>query len=280
MTIIRAEDKALAELLEPVRRMSRDIRAASVTLSDQEARYLVDAYYQMQDDRIRADHRSRQMQEMGEPNLILQWLGEQSSTLEQQIKGALDKYTYSRPIGEWLRGIKGIGPVISAGLIANIDIKQCNTAGKLWAYCGMAPGRDKRVRGQKLGFNPAMKRIAFLAGESFKRLSSDDPAAYYRHWYDKRKTYETAKNERLEYADQAAAALAAKKYDPKTEAYKAYAAGKLPLARIDRRAARWSCKLFLSHMQAVWWEMETGEKPPAPFPIAIMGHVDYVPPPI
>ena len=244
-----------------------------------EARFLVDAYYQQQEDRIRSAHRSRQMGESGEPNLIFDWLGSQSAVLEQQVKGALDKYTQSRPIGEWLRGIKGIGPVIAAGFIANVDIQVANTAGKLWAYCGVAPGKDRRKRGEKMTFNPSLKRLTFLTGECFKRLSSDDADAYYRHVYDKRKAYELRKNEAGDYSDLAERSLAEKKFGKETEAYKMYAQGKLPLARIDLRSSRYAAKLFLSHMHEVWYEMEFGAKPPQCFAVSVLGHGDYIPPP-
>lgn len=273
------------ELLTSIQRMSRDIRAAAETLSDLEARFLVDAYYQMQEDRIRASHRALRMSapqtehEAIEPNNVIAWLAEQSLTLEQQIKGALDRYTQSKPIGKWMRSHKGIGPVISAGYMANIDITKANTAGKIWKYCGVAPGFDRRARGERLSHNPALKRLAFLTGESFKRLSPKDEDAFYRHLYDRRKAYELAKNENGDYADQAAQTLASKKIGRETEAHKAYSQGKLPLARIDLRACRWTTKIFLSHLQEVWWEMETGAKPPKPFALSVLGHGDYIPPP-
>ena len=39
--------------LEPIKRMSKDISTAAITLSSDEARFLVDAYYAMQNNRIR-----------------------------------------------------------------------------------------------------------------------------------------------------------------------------------------------------------------------------------
>ncbi len=43
----------------PVTRLSRDLVHAATTLSEDEARYLVDAYYLMQDDRKRAHNQVR-----------------------------------------------------------------------------------------------------------------------------------------------------------------------------------------------------------------------------
>ena len=69
------------EHLEPVMRLGRDLRAAAATLSDAEARYLVDAYYLMQENRIRSDHQAGKLAEAGEPNLFIKWLAEQNSKL-------------------------------------------------------------------------------------------------------------------------------------------------------------------------------------------------------
>lgn len=271
------------EIVVSVERMKRDIRAAATTLSAQEARYLVDAYYQMQEDRIRSDGRVRAMTETGEPNSVVSWLSTQSSVLEQQIKGALDRYSLSHPVGQWMRRQKGIGPVIAAGFLANIDITRSNTVGKLWAYCGVAPGKDRRVRGQKMTYNPSLKRLVWITGECFKKLSKDDADAYYRKVYDARKAYEIAKNEAGAYADQAAKALSEKKFGTETVARQWYEQGKLPPGRIDMRACRYSAKIFLSHLHEVWWKHEFGSDPvkpyPLPYAIAHLGHVDLIPPP-
>lgn len=272
----------MSDLLQSVERMKRDIRAAAGQLSAQEARYLVDAYYQMQEDRIRAAHRVRALADSGEPNLVVQWLQTQSDVLEQQIKGALDKYSLSHPVGRWMRSVKGVGPVIAAGFLANINIERSTTVGRLWKYCGVAPGQ-RRKRGEKTDFNPSLKRLCFLTGECFKRLQSDDPKAYYRHVYDARKAYETEKNARGDYAEQAATSLAEKKFGAETQAKAWYDQGMLPPARIDLRSCRYATKLFLSHMHEVWWRHEYGTDPAKPYPlpyaIAHLGHVDLIAPP-
>ena len=44
----------IEETLTPILKLTRDLKNASVTLGDDEARFLVDAYYQMQANRITA----------------------------------------------------------------------------------------------------------------------------------------------------------------------------------------------------------------------------------
>lgn len=293
--------------LVAVERMKRDLRAAATMLSRPQARYFVDEYYQMQENRIRAENRVRAMTESEEPHEIMKWFEAQQGVLEQQVKSALDKYTQGQPIGQWMRSVRGIGPVIAAGFMSRLDINrkiegtedlECTTAGHFWSICGLNPSldaeglrQDRRIKGKKLNYDPALKRLAYLAGESFKRLGKDDEDGFYRHWYDKRKAYETGKNEAGDYADQAKQALTEKKFGEDTAAIAMYKQGKLPLARIDRRAARWACKLFLSHMHQVWWAIEHGHDTNRPYPkpyahahlpyiVEMMGgHVDIISPP-
>ena len=48
-------------------------------------------------------------------------------------------YVEKQPIGQWLLSVTGIGEVISAGLIANLDIRKAKTAGAFWRFCGLDP---------------------------------------------------------------------------------------------------------------------------------------------
>jgi hypothetical protein len=109
--------------IEPLTRMSKDLAVAARTLTHTEARYLVDAYYQMQDDRIRAGNQVRATSDGDEPHEVLRWLFDSSSLLEQQVARALDKYTDAHVVGKWSRSIVGIGPIIAAGLLAHISME-------------------------------------------------------------------------------------------------------------------------------------------------------------
>jgi hypothetical protein len=130
----------------PVERLSRDIANAAKSLSSMQARYLVDAYYIQQEDRKRTRNQERMLAESKEPNLILSWLAAQNETLEDQIKRALDKYTDAHPMGEWMRTVKGIGPVIAAGLLAHIDITKAPTVGHIWRFAGLDPSQRWSAR--------------------------------------------------------------------------------------------------------------------------------------
>ena len=250
-----------------VERLTRDLSKAATTLSIDEVRFLVDAYYQMQKNRIRSVHQTRTLAEANEPHTLLTWLAMQSETLESQIKRALDKYGASQPLGEWAREVVGIGPVITAGLLAHIDLEKAPTSGHIWRFAGLDP-TSKWERGKKRLHNASLKRLCWLIGESFVKVKGHE-ADIYGKVYEQRKTFEHQKNDRGEYAEQAAAVLKARP----AHAQKAiYATGKLPDGHIHARAKRYAVKLFLAHYHEAGLRL-TGRPIPLPYPIAHLGHV-------
>jgi hypothetical protein len=265
------------EFRASVDRLTRDLRNAATRLTTDEARFLVDAYYAMQKDRMRASHQERTLDQGGEPHLVMSWLLGQRETLERQIARALNAYSDAQPLGQWARSICGIGPIISAGLLANIDIGRAPTVGHIWRFAGLDP-TVRWEKNQKRPWNASLKRLCFLIGESFVKVSGNDNDVY-GQIYKARKEYEIRKNEAGDYAEQAAASLAAKRFGKDTDARKHYEAGRLPPARIHLRAKRYSVKLFLAHYHHVGYEMANGEAPPKPYILSHGDHAHYIAPP-
>lgn len=265
------------ELRDSVQRLTRDLRNAAITLSDAEARFLVDAYYQMQKDRIRAAHQDRTLAQGAEPHDVVGWLHDQRFTLERQIARALDAYSDGHAAGRWARSIVGIGPIIAAGLLANIDIAKAPTVGHIWRFAGLDP-TTKWDKGTKRPWNASLKRLCFLIGESFVKVSGNANDVY-GQVYKARKALEMERNERSDFAEQAKASLAAKRFGADTEARKHYEAGRLPPARIHLRACRVATKLFLAHYHHVLFEVTYGRAPPKPYIIEHGGHAHFIAPP-
>lgn len=261
--------------LEPVHRLTRDIAKSASLLSDDEARFLVDYYYICQEDRKRSTNQTRALSETQEPCAVVAWLAEQSTTLENQIKRALDVYTDAHPVGKWLKGVYGIGPVIAAGLLAHIDITKAPTVGHIWRYAGLDP-TVKWEKGQKRPWNAGLKTLLWKLGQSFMKFSNQEEC-FYGHIYKERKAYEIARNERGENA--ALAAVLVLKVGKTTEAHKHLSLGLLPPGQIDARARRYAVKLLLSHLHGEWYRATYGTPPPLPYPIAIGGHAHYIAPP-
>jgi hypothetical protein len=261
------------EGLVSVQRLTRDLASASTTLTDDEARFLVDAYYQMQENRIRSGNQVRALGDNAEPNSVIRWLSDQSGTLENQVKRALDKYSDSQPLGKWARDIVGIGPVIASGLLAHIDLTKAPSVGHVWRFAGMDP-TSKWLKGQKRPHNARLKTLCWKIGESFVKVSGNENDVY-GHIYLQRKGYEQARNEAGLYSDQAYAMVEARPTHKQVAIYKT---GKLPPGHLHARSKRYAVKLFIAH----YWE--TGRKlaglpVPLPYPIAQLGHVHKIEPP-
>ena len=301
-------------------RLTSDIKKATRTLEQREARYLVDTYYQLQDYRISSDNQVRSMAKDEEPHLTLDFFAGQMRTLENQLRSVLEAWTNTDPLGVWAKSITGIGPVIAAGLLAHIDIEKAPTVGHIWRYAGFDPTVEWG-KGQKRPWNAGLKVVCWKAGESFVKVSGNKNDIYGK-FYLSRKDFEVARNDsvreisrnaievvghqgrnddgsylvmvdkelvtvyiinnRYFYGGNAKAAhavLTRKKIGHDTDAYKAYSVGKLPKAHIHSRAKRYAVKLFLAHYHETAYRLHFGTEPPAPYPIAQLGHTHRIPAP-
>lgn len=264
------------EETEKTFRIARDLKLAAANLSEREVRYLVDFYYQAQDDRIRTSNQIRQADKEGEPHAVLSWFFRSMEQIEGSLKSSLHTYAKSKPVGRWMLSIHGIGPVITAGLMAHIDIHKAPTVGHIWRFAGLDP-TVKWKKSQKRPWNASLKRLCWIIGGCFVRLRSN-PKDIYGKVYEERKAKEVERNEAGAFEEQAKAALKEKKWsDSATK--KCYESGKLPDGRIDLRARRYAVKLFLSHLHHVWYVLEFEKEPPKPYIIEHGGHTHFLAPP-
>lgn len=166
MTMIEHEIEEQEVSWSTIQKLSKDLRDAVGKMPDSAARVLVDFYDQIQEDRVRCAAIVRQADEAREPNELTSWLRDQFSTIEQQIKLALGHYALARRPGRWMMSQYGIGPVISAGLLAHINIDRAPTAGHIWRLAGLDPnvrwigneGAEDVI--QQLGLKPKSKVTA------------------------------------------------------------------------------------------------------------------------
>jgi len=274
------EDEVVIEdsaLLAPLQKLRRDI-GQGLTLTEQEARFLVDSYYAAQDYRIQAGNQVRASSADEEPHEVIQWHFEQMRLHENEIRRVLDAYTTAHPsgMGVWAKAITGIGPVLSAGLIAHIDITKAPSVGHIWRFAGLDPTLEWG-KGEKRPWNAKLKTLCWKIGESFVKVSGN-PKSQYGKLYRVRKDLEIQRNERGEFKEQAARMLATKNFRDTTDAKVHYTAGRLPPAHIHARAKRYAVKLFLAHFWEESYRRHYGTEPPLPYPIAHMNHVDIIRP--
>lgn len=269
------------EATQELRRLIRSDLRASKAL-DAEARYLVDLYYSIQEERIRAAHQSRMSVAEGEPVTLTDRVFTIQQTLEDEIRHALGEYAENTVPGEWALSILGVGPVIAAGMLAHIDIQQASSPSSVWRFAGLDP-TQKWEKGQKRPWNARLKVLCWKLGESFVKVSGNkavaEPRGLYARIYLEAKEMYVARNEAGAYAEQAEQALATKNYGKATLAYAAYQSGKLPDGRIHLRAQRKAVKTFLAHLWNVMYEDANGTPAPSVWAVAHGGHVDVIPVP-
>jgi hypothetical protein len=257
-------------------KLSKDLIQATATLSRNEVRFLVDSYYQMQNDRIRSKNQIRAVSETDEPHEVISWFADNKSVTEKRLKQVLTAYSASNPVGEWSMSIPGIAGVISSGLLAHIDMDVANNVGQILSFAGMLPYEKEWKKGMTRPFNAKLKTLCWKIGESFVKVSNKEGDFYGKIYKEWKESY-LQRNEAGEYAEQAKAILEAKNFNKTTDAYKAYIEGKLPPAHIQARAKRKAVQLFLSHWFEVAYFYEHGTFCPALPYIIEQGHSGYIP---
>lgn len=125
-------------------------------------------------------------------------------------------------------------------------------------------------------YNKRLRTHLYNLSISFM-YQSGRPECFYGHLYLQRLQYETEKNERGDYAEQAANILKTRNIGKSTDAYTAYSNGKLPKAHIVARALRWSIKVFLNHLWEAMYVYYTQDMDyPKYYAVDHLGHRDII----
>lgn len=266
-----------SETWEPLQRLDRDIREASRNMNRASVQFMVGLYYQVQRYRIMSAGQLRSQED--EPDRVLSWVFDSTRRLEEDIKKALGEFAQSYTAGAWMTSITGIGPVISSGLLAHLDITKAPTCCHFWSFAGLNPD-DKWEKKTRRPWNAELKTlVSFKLGECFVKVQNKE-SDFYGKLYHARKEQEIARNESGAFAEQAALILSEKQFGKDTEARKWYEQGKLPPAHLHARARRVCVKLFLSHFHAVMFEDYWNKPAPRPYIFEHgIGHIHYIPPP-
>lgn len=248
----------------------------AATLPAAELRFLVANYYQSQEMRKRTDMQRRHLGDKdavldANTMSILTYTNTCFADVEQQVAKALDK-AFPGPVSAWCRAQRGLGPIITAGLLAHIDITKAPTVGHIWRFAGLDPTM-KWEKGEKRPYNAELKQLTWHLGQCFMK-QSNDPDCFYGRLYRERKAFEIKRNEAGDNAERA------KEFKVSPSATKGVkdklAAGLLPDFNIDARARRYAVKIFLSHLHAVMHFTHFGVHAPKPFVIEHLGHVHMI----
>ena len=264
---------------EGLNKLTADLRRAARTLSRGEARFLVDCFYQMQKQRIVAGNQVKSLDATGDPHAVLKWFNANADFLETQVQFALKKYAEGITLGQWCMAQYGIGPVITAGLLAHISIDRAPSAGHIWSYAGLNPEAVWSKGGMR-PWNADLKLLCWKVGESFAACKQhmDKPGGEYIKAVYERWDFEKAKNSNHDYATQAAKIAKAR---PNHAQVATYLTGELPAGHIWARSKRYGVKLFLAHFHHVAYELRYNRKPPLPYILTHdKGHTHFIAPPL
>jgi len=252
-----------------------------ISLSETERkriRRLVEIYYDTQDVRIRSDHRLRKLGEVQGVNPKI--LKELEKQIKEYIKVQIQDL---KIVKDYLKGIRGMGPILAGGLLSYFDPHKADHASSFWKYAGLAPEKGEAVmrhRKEKLPYNPRAQVLCWKIADSFVKHRTP----FYRDIYDQVKPIEETKLNHpfTRVKDEEASKEKGKPVfkivnDPKKcplfpehcSAYKKMVAkaerqhkrppslSKVPCAKhVDYRARRKMVKRFLADFWVVWRRFE------------------------
>lgn len=176
----------------------------------------------------------------------------QERALEQKYKAIIAEAFSDYPIFIRLclneeTKVKGLGPILTAGLISIFDVHKADHPSSFWKYAGYQVVNGKGVKRQKgikfegdFAFNPDARKLCFQVSDSFIKMKTP----VYRGIYDRKKALEQARLKDTE------------------KGWKRHA---------DLRARRYMMKMFLLDFWKVWREIERLPLS-EPYVIGILGH--------
>jgi len=164
--------------LELVRRITRDalekVGNDPTAMSKDEVRFLVSSYYGVQDLRKLLNNRVSALSKRDDPATMFDFVVNGIDITEKNIKKFLAVVSANSPVGQWAESIRGIGPVISAGFLAHIDIEKAPTVGHIWRFAGLDPTLDwlGREKAAALVKEVADTRGGSLTEEQFAQVAT------------------------------------------------------------------------------------------------------------
>jgi len=162
---------------------------------DGDFRTSVKSYYDYQAMRVRMGNRLK-MKKDGEEQVIPEGqehvisekvtevfheLYQNAELMEAAIEKYIKKELKSYPVyTQFLKDVKGVGPMMAAVIISEYDITIATTVSKMWAFTGVAPGRDRLKKGEKAPFNTWLRaKMCGVLGSSFLKCKSPYSEYYY-----------------------------------------------------------------------------------------------------
>ena len=191
--------KKLEQEFEALVKLNKDLKQAATLMKWDEARYLVDLYYQLQEKRTSAKNQVRAAKL--EPTSLLAHFGNNFKMLENNVKAGLKTYVSEYSVGQWAMSICGVAEVLTTGFLTLLDIRKAPTVGHFYSFAGLSP-HIKWGKGERRPYCADLKTLCFKAGDCFIKFQNS-PKDFYGKIYADRKRYEIPLNEDGVYVEQA-----------------------------------------------------------------------------
>lgn len=255
------------ELIKEIRALRRafnkDFKDAAKVIPKRQVKYLVDMYYTAQQMRIAVEGKLRSLEEV--PNAVLTIFLDMFEEVEKDLQSALDVYTANSDVGASFRRIKGIGPVLTAGWMAHVNVHIAVNAAKVMRFGGYDP-TVKWEKGQKRPYNADLKLVLSKMGRAFVFLSNRN--SFFGQKYKENKKLIEKRNEAGMFAERCAELLRTRKYKEETNAFKCYSVGKYPPAHISASARLKTVALCVGVLHREHFRCVHGAYPADPFLVA------------
>ena len=104
-------------------------------------------------------------------------------SMETELAKTLAKEVHKTDLwNNFLKHVKGCGETMAAVIISEFDINIGVTVSNLWSFAGLAPGKDRKVKGKKCTFNQFLRaKLCGVLGSSFIKCASPYSKFYYDH---------------------------------------------------------------------------------------------------
>lgn len=232
-------------------RIKQDIARLS-ELKNTELRIFVESFYDMQKLRIAVENRIRSYTAAGlieyiNPESAMAQLKGAEKDLEKEITTLIKQHPLWKA---FFVDVKGIGPIMAAGLIAwRDDINKARTISAFWKYHGLSSTQSKRKKGETLDYNPKAKTHAWKCGMQLLKAKG----AYSRIYYEAKAKYEQRENIKAMHEHIIGEVVRKGK---KVSEYEAAGGPKSYKLHIHYMALRKMIKRFLADTWIAWREVE------------------------
>ncbi len=149
----------------------------------------------------------------------------------------------------FLVNVKGCGEMMAAVIITQFDIHKAPMVSNLVSFSGLAPGKDRKVKGKKCSYNQFLKsKLCGVLGSRFLMSKSVPYSGYYYNHKARLENSDVMVEERIKLADRKGELKGKTVRDVKwKDAYPIH---------IHQAAIRKMIKEFLKDLYVAWRELE------------------------